>query len=667
MAVLSQGVGYGVVIGIGALFAVCMSLITKALHRYLNENQQSSEMYMTAQRTVKMGLTASAIVSAWTWAATLLQSTAMAYKYGVSGSFWYAAGATVQVLLFAVLAIELKKRAPNAHTFLEIVYARYGKATHIIYLCFALATNIVVSAMLLLGGSAVVSYLTDMNVIAACFLLPLGVIVYTLFGGIKATFLTDYAHTTVIFIIIIAFTMTVYATSPLIGSPSKMYDMLVVSAQKNPIPDNAQGSLLTMSSLGALIFGIINICGNASTVGVDQAYWQRAIASHPQYAVKAYLMGGLAWFAIPFGLATCIGLAGRALQIDISASDVSAGLVLPDVAARLMGPAGAFASLILVFMAVTSASSAELIAVSSLLTYDVFRTYIRPGASGKAVIRFSHSIVIGFGFFMSVLAVILKQTGVDLGYLYTLMGVLLCPAVAPLMCTLLWSKQSKLAAQVSPILGLACGLTAWLVTAKGISGEITLASTSGNYPMLAGNLASILVPIPCMLILTWIKPQNFDWESTKKIAQVADDENIRDEATAIDIEPKPVVVTEPKQTAEEELIGLNKASRFAKISSVVLTLALVILWPLPMFGSQYVFSREFFTGWVVVSCIWIFCSTLAVAIYPVIESRAAIAVVFRGIYRDLTGKGKTSADSSPTASSIKSAGDQTEVIVDEKQ
>jgi hypothetical protein len=34
----------------------------------------------------------------------------------------------------------------------------------------------VVSAMLLLGGSAVVSYLTDMNVIAACFLLPLGVI-----------------------------------------------------------------------------------------------------------------------------------------------------------------------------------------------------------------------------------------------------------------------------------------------------------------------------------------------------------------------------------------------------------------------------------------------------------------------------------------------------------
>lgn len=43
-------------------------------------------MYMTAQRTVKTGLVASAIVSSWTWAATLLTSTEVAYKYGVSVS-----------------------------------------------------------------------------------------------------------------------------------------------------------------------------------------------------------------------------------------------------------------------------------------------------------------------------------------------------------------------------------------------------------------------------------------------------------------------------------------------------------------------------------------------------------------------------------------------------
>lgn len=51
----------------------------------------------------------------------------------------------------------------------------------------------IVTAMLLLGGSAVVNYLTGMHTIAACFLLPVGVVVYTLFGGIKATFMSDYA------------------------------------------------------------------------------------------------------------------------------------------------------------------------------------------------------------------------------------------------------------------------------------------------------------------------------------------------------------------------------------------------------------------------------------------------------------------------------------------
>lgn len=41
---------------------------------------------------MKSGLVAAAVVSSWTWAATLLQSTAVAYKYGVSGPFFYASG-----------------------------------------------------------------------------------------------------------------------------------------------------------------------------------------------------------------------------------------------------------------------------------------------------------------------------------------------------------------------------------------------------------------------------------------------------------------------------------------------------------------------------------------------------------------------------------------------
>lgn len=81
-----------------------------------------------------------------------LQSANVAYKYGVSGPFWYASGATVQVLLFAILAVEIKRKAPTTHTCLEIVKARWGTTAHIVFLVFCLLTNIIVTSMLILGG-----------------------------------------------------------------------------------------------------------------------------------------------------------------------------------------------------------------------------------------------------------------------------------------------------------------------------------------------------------------------------------------------------------------------------------------------------------------------------------------------------------------------------------
>lgn len=109
-------------------------------------------------------------MSAWTWAATLLQSSATAYRFGVSGPWWYASGAVIQVLLFAMLASKLKMNAPYCHTyvasmmfwcyrlvrwgraklmgrFLEIIRARWGTVAHITFLFFGLATNVIVSSL----------------------------------------------------------------------------------------------------------------------------------------------------------------------------------------------------------------------------------------------------------------------------------------------------------------------------------------------------------------------------------------------------------------------------------------------------------------------------------------------------------------------------------------
>lgn len=74
------------------------------------------------------------------------------FQYGISGPFWYAAGASIQMLLFSMVSVQLKIRAPGAKTFLQVIKARFGTRTHKIFCGFALMTNLVVTAMLMLGA-----------------------------------------------------------------------------------------------------------------------------------------------------------------------------------------------------------------------------------------------------------------------------------------------------------------------------------------------------------------------------------------------------------------------------------------------------------------------------------------------------------------------------------
>jgi hypothetical protein len=232
--------GFGIVLGFGLFFSIVTTVLIKMEEKFSNV-KMTSEHFNTAGRDVKTGLTAAVIVSQWTWAATLLQSSNVAWNFGISGPFWYAAGASIQVLLFGVLAIEVKRKAPNCHTFLEMVKARWGKAAHFVFTYYAFATNLIVTSMLILGGADCMAATSGMNVYLASFLIPITVLTYTVMGGLKATFLASYIHTAIIFVGLVLFVTWTYVindcpetpagTIPVeqcnsIGSASAMYERL---------------------------------------------------------------------------------------------------------------------------------------------------------------------------------------------------------------------------------------------------------------------------------------------------------------------------------------------------------------------------------------------------------------------------------------------------------
>lgn len=658
---LPQGAGYAVVVGLGFLFAAGMVFTTYVLRRYQKE-VVTAEEFATAGRSVKKSLISAAVVSSWTWAATLLTSTTQTYNNGISGAFYYAAGATCQIVLFACIAIKAKERAPAAHTYLEIVKARYGTVAHSVMMFYGIATNILVTAMLLSGGSAVVNDLTGMNMVAACLLLPLGVVVYTLFGGLKATFLTDYAHTIVIVVIIMVFAFNAFAVSDKLGSPGVIWETVTKLADSQPREGNAGGSYLTMHSRSGGIFFVINIVGNFGTVFLDNGYFNKAFAANPAAALPGYILGGLAWFAIPMLTSTTMGLVALSLESTpywptypdkMSPAEVSAGLVLPNAAVALLGKGGAVCSLLLIFMAVTSAMSAELVAVSSIFTYDIYRTYFNPNASGKKLIFMTHLSVIVFAYAMAGFAIGLYYAGISMGYLYELMGIIISGAVLPSVLTLLSKKQNVVAVTVSPMLATGLAIMAWLVCTKSKFGELSVATTFEDDPMLTGNVVALLSPMIFIPIFTYVfKPQNFDWRILQGIRVVDEQEeltefeNVHSKKDSEYLQPAKshisVVASDlvpfEEEKFKEEALYLRKSFKIGSIFCVVLTVCLVVLWPMPMYGQSYIFSKRFFTGWIVVLFIWIFFSAFIVIIGPIVESYDAIYNTMRGMFWDVTGQ-----------------------------
>jgi MFS family permease len=318
-----------------------------------------------------------------------------------------------------------------------------------------------------------------------------------------------------------------------------------------------------------------------------------------------------------------MGLTAVALNVDLTPTQVQLGLVVPAAATALMGDIGAVMVLTMLFMAVTSAGSAELIAVSSLVTYDIYRTYKNPNASGKQLVKVSRATIVGFGLGMGGLAVLLLSMGLSLGFVYLAMGILIGSAVIPIALTILWKKTNRVAATLGAVIGLIVAIATWIGVAVSLpefGGELSLASLGHNYSMLFGNIAGIITGGVIALIGSVASKTNFDWADLKK------------KITLVDVsEIELAKVSENEET-------LKKAFRFSLLGGGIMTLVLIIAWPMPLFASGLVFDVASYGIWVGISIIWVSVASFFIICLPMIEARKGIGSIVSGKKVDDTHK-----------------------------
>merc|ERR550519_2627272 len=256
------GLGAALLIFLGVgVFAVVIAQTFQMVRKYVYHDADNLDTAFDAGGKVSIGLTATTIVSQWTWSATLLQSSTVASKYGISGPYWYAGGATIQIIIFSILSIMLKTRAPGAKTFLQVIIARFGKGTHLVFCTFAFLTNLIVMMSLTIAGTAVLnSLVADLSPELAAMLLAAVIGGYTLIGGLGATFYVSYFNTALIFILILMLVVEVFYNpfnnpeNPF-GSSEKVFQFIACWKAPGTAEDigNKGGSYLTFYSTGTKI------------------------------------------------------------------------------------------------------------------------------------------------------------------------------------------------------------------------------------------------------------------------------------------------------------------------------------------------------------------------------------------------------------------------------
>lgn len=168
--------------------------------------------------------------------------------------------------------------------------------------------------------------------------------------------------------------------------------------------------------------------------------------------------------------------------------------------------------------------------------------------------------------------------------------------------------------------------------------------------MLAGNVAALLSPVVISPLLTYILgPQNYNYKTMQDIRKVDDTDIVAAADPELLADPKPTPdpststpISHPQEQQKQEEqqkeeTNFNRAALYSRTLTIAMVLSFLILWPIRMYASSYVFSKPFFTGWIVVGIMWLFITTFGVVVFPLWEGRESITRVVRMMIVDLVG------------------------------
>ncbi|HEX7014311.1 MAG TPA: urea transporter [Cyclobacteriaceae bacterium] len=455
----------------GWIIIAGLSVLWIGLGYYWGRRAKSMDGYMLAGRKVGLALGTATVMATWVTSNTTMLAPQFALELGIWGMIAYSTAA-LGLLLFAPLAARIRALMPGGYTSGDFIRLRYGKAAWILFLLISIFYGFIwmismgMAGGILMNAIAGIPYEIGMSVILfVC-------VAYTLFGGLYAVIGTDYIQSLLILIGVVIIGISVFQ----IVDFSEIYSDLRTD---KPMLINALLPASIMAVFNNLLFGV-------GEVFHSNVWWSRVFAMTETAGRRAYLIGGLIWLPVPVA-AGFIALASGSLGINITRPD----MVGPLVAASVLGEAGSIVVFMVFFCSLASSLDSLLASTSDLITQDIYKKMINPGASDARLRKVSSRIVLALGFVAWL--VCLPRIGTLADVLF-FAGPLVASTIWPIATGLFWRKANTRGAIAGMIAGSVIGMIFYFMV--------------GWYSAsLVGAATSMIV----VVLFTHLFPGKFEW------------------------------------------------------------------------------------------------------------------------------------------------------------
>ena len=421
---LDQSTSLVLIITISLLFAFLGINHTKkfkGLNNYLTANRNIGVFSLTTS------LTASAL-GAW-----ILFGPASAATWGGIGAvIGYSLGTAFPLFFLIYLGKKIRNEFPKGSSLIEFMRRKFGKSLFKLILLMTIFYMFIFLCAEVTAISVLINYISGTEFWITALVVLSSTLIYTLYGGLKASIFTDNIQMIVIGVLL--FISFIYITS-FTGSKFS-FDFVI---KKNP-------QLLSSNYIPNYTAGLTFFIAVAATNLFHQGNWQRVYAAKNYQTLKKSLIIS---FLIIIPIVFFMGFSGMvAFSIDPSTR--------PDLGffSLLLKEQTIFLSLFIIIlgMALTISTVDTLInAISSLVILD-----------GKAVfnlskktnyLNFSKYIIL----FLSFISFIIASKGFDILYLFLLADLFCCAFVLTVFLSFYDKSINENLAYISILIGLIGG------------------------------------------------------------------------------------------------------------------------------------------------------------------------------------------------------------------